>query len=108
MQVQLDAFSKIKKMMDNMIADLTTQQKEEVKMKEECNTETNKNEKETFSASEDLKDSNDSIESLEDRIDTLSKQIEDAKSEIETTEVEIQKSKPGARERERRFSVGSE
>jgi len=91
MQVQLDAFSKIKKMMDNMVADLTTQQKEEVKMKSECNTEMNKNEKETFSASDDLKDSNDSIESLADRIDTLSKQIEDAKSEIETTEIEVKK-----------------
>lgn len=91
MQVQLDAFSKIKKMMDNMVADLTTQQKEEVNMKEECNTEMNKNEKETFSASEDLKDSDDSIESLADRIDTLSKQIEDAKSEIQTTQIEIKK-----------------
>jgi len=91
MQVQLDAFSKIKKMMDNMIADLTTQQKEEVKMKDECNTQMNKNEKEMFSATEDLKDSNDAIESLADRIDTLSKQIDDAKTEIETTEFEIKK-----------------
>merc|ERR1719506_2405277 len=54
--VGLDSFTKIKKAMDQMTADLKKQQEEEVKFKSYCTKELDLNEKETYEKTEQKKD----------------------------------------------------
>jgi len=91
MQVQLDAFSKVKKAIDDMVAELKKQQTEEVKHKEFCTAEFSQNEKQTYETSQVLQDLKDKISSLEDQISKLVDDIAAAKDEIARTEVEVKK-----------------
>merc|ERR1719247_3503745 len=66
---QLDAFTKVKALIDKMVAELTTQQKDEVDHRDWCIDELNQNERQT-TAAYDKKDS------LEAQIADLTKTIE--------------------------------
>mmetsp|Transcript_26667 Transcript_26667/g.64229 ORF Transcript_26667/g.64229 Transcript_26667/m.64229 type:complete len:703 (+) Transcript_26667:104-2212(+) len=86
MQVKLDAFTKVKAAMDQMLAALKQEQSDEVKQKDFCNQEFHTNEMETNTKSnekEDLEqkltDLDGSISSLSDDIAALGKQIADAR-----------------------------
>jgi len=63
-QVSLDSFTKIKAMMDKMVADLKTEQEEEVKFKAYCQKEFSANEKATYEKTEEKKDLEAKIEEL--------------------------------------------
>merc|ERR1719160_997812 len=89
--VQLDAFTKVKEAMDQMVAELKDQQKEEVKLKEFCTTEFNENEKQTYTKTEEKKDLEQKIDGLISEIERLTKEIKEATELIKTTEVEIKK-----------------
>merc|ERR1719235_161094 len=67
--VQLDAFKEVKKAMDDMIAELKDQQKEEVKLKEFCTTEFNENEQNRFKTNKLIEDTAQKIEGLETTIE---------------------------------------
>jgi len=88
-QVQLDAFSKVKKAIDGMVADLKDQQKKEVEKKEFCNKEFNENEKMTYTTKQTLGDLQDQIESLAATLEKLSEEVKAAKAEIADTQVAI-------------------
>jgi len=89
--VQLDSFTKVKQMMDEMVAQLKKQQQEEVDFKAYCIKEFDENEKAVFAKTEEKKDLEAQIESLEALGEKLAKEIKDAKEQISATEVEIKK-----------------
>merc|ERR1719197_1780442 len=73
--MQLDSFTKVKEIMDKMVADLKDQQAEEVKFKANCNTEFNTNEQTTFTKKGEKADLEAKIESLSKAIATLKEEI---------------------------------
>jgi DNA repair exonuclease SbcCD ATPase subunit len=91
LQVQLDAFTKVKKAIDDMVAELKSQQEEEVKHKAFCTKELNTNEKQTYTTQVEIADLKDKIAALEDTIEKLVKAIAAAKEDIAEMEIELKK-----------------
>merc|ERR1719261_1218023 len=89
--VQLDAFTKVKEAMDQMVAELKQQQKEEVEEKEFCTAKFDENEKQTYTKTEEKKDAEVKLDSLAATIKKLTKGIEDAKTQIADTKIEVKK-----------------
>jgi len=90
-QVQLDAFSKVKAAIDSMVSDLKTQQEKEVKHKAFCTKSLNDNEMETYTTKETLEDLADTITSLEHAIERLDLDIAEAKKAIAKMQVEVKR-----------------
>jgi len=89
--VELDAFTKVKAMIDEMIATLKTQQEDEVKKKDWCDSEFQENTMQTKKA-EDLKtDQTQHIDDLNTRIKTLTDEIAAAKTQINEMQVSLQR-----------------
>merc|ERR1719238_2515059 len=89
--VQLDAFTKVKKAMDDMIAELKIQQAEEVKKNDFCKAELDKNEdtiKEKKYLQEDLEAK---IAVLEGTIETLTNDIEALKATIAENHIQLKR-----------------
>mmetsp|Transcript_145066 Transcript_145066/g.464886 ORF Transcript_145066/g.464886 Transcript_145066/m.464886 type:complete len:783 (-) Transcript_145066:81-2429(-) len=99
MAVQLDSFTKVKEMMDTMVAELKTQQTEEVKFKDYCSKELDETERTTYEKTELKKDLETQIEKLEALIVQLNEEIAEAQAQIAQTELEIKKASQ-AREQE--------
>lgn len=81
---KLDAFTKVKKAISDMVKELEVQQKDEVDHRDFCNTEFNKNQLETEAESDNhdnltakIGDLSATIDTLKSEIDTLSKEIEE-------------------------------
>jgi len=91
MSVKLDSFTKIKEMMDKMLAELKTQQAEEAKFKAYCIKELDENEKATFGKNVEKKDLETEIARLAALLAKLAKEIAEHKEQIANTEVEIKK-----------------
>merc|ERR1719198_2268162 len=89
--VELDAFTKVKKAIDDMIAMLKTQQEDEVKKHDWCKAELQETEMTTMKT-EDLKaDLEAKIGKLDTKIETLTKEIADAQAAIGKLQVELQR-----------------
>jgi len=89
--VQLDAFSKVKKAIDDMVVDLKGQQEAEVAKKDLCNKELNENEKMTYTNEQSRADLDDKIKGLTATLEKLAEEIATAKTEIANMEVEVKK-----------------
>merc|ERR1711937_397636 len=85
MSVKLDAFTKVKEAMDQMVEELKKEQAEEVKLKEFCTTEFNQNEQQTYTKTEEKEDLERKQEQLTALKEKLTKEIEEAKTTIATT-----------------------
>merc|ERR1719456_594769 len=81
-RVKLDAFTKVKKAIDDMIAQLLQQKADEIKKRDYCIDEMNTNERTTEMRNRDKDDLTAKIEDLENTILTLTKEIEGLKAEI--------------------------
>jgi len=103
MAVQLDSFTKVKEMMDTMVAELKTQQAEEVKFKDYCNDELKENDRTTYEKTELKKDLETKIAQLEALIEQLAEEIAAAKYQIDKTEVEIKKASQTREEENKEF-----
>jgi len=90
--MQLDSFTRVKEMMDKMVADLKTEQSEEVSFKANCASEFNANEKTTQTKTEEKADLEANIESLAKLISGLKEEVAAAKTDIADSEVAIKKS----------------
>jgi len=88
-QVQLDAFTKVKKAIDDMVADLKVQQAKEVEKKALCGKEFDENEKMTYTTKQTLGDLQDQITSLEATLSKLTEEVKAAKAEIADMHVSI-------------------
>merc|ERR1719230_309977 len=89
--VELDAFTKVKAMIDKMIATLKTQQADEVKKNDWCKAEIQENEMATMKAKDLKADQEATIGQLESTIKTLSSEVEKAHSDISNLQVAMQR-----------------
>merc|ERR1719327_1466734 len=90
-KVRLDAFEKVKKAIDDMIAELLKQKEDEIKQKEFCVNGFNENEKQTNDNERKKTDLTTLIEDLTMKIDTLHKEIETLKAEISEMQVQMKR-----------------
>merc|ERR1719247_1405970 len=89
--IQLDGFEQVKKAINEMIADLKTEQADEVKHKAFCNTEFQENEMENITKAQEKKDLEVKIGVLTDKNDTLTTEKATTQTELADLKVEIQK-----------------
>lgn len=90
--VQLDAFTEVKQKIDVMIAELTTQNKEEIEKRDWCTEELNTNKRETDAAYDKKASLETKIAELENTIDTLKADISETTAAIAKMEAEMKKS----------------
>jgi hypothetical protein len=81
-KVRIAAFTKAKKMIQEMIDTLTKEQADEVQKKDTCIAEINSNEASTEAATRDKDEAVEKIEALDATIKTLIQEIEDLKKEV--------------------------
>merc|ERR1719265_2638226 len=91
MKVRLDAFTKVKKAIDDMIAELLKQKEEEIKLKDYCVDGFNQNEKDTNQKEREKTDLTTLIEELTMQIDELKKAIATLKAEISEMQVQLKR-----------------
>merc|ERR1719230_2441413 len=89
--VELDAFTKVKAMIDKMIATLKTQQADEVKKNDWCNAELQENEMQTAKTTDLKADLEAKAGQLEATIKRLSEEIEKAQLDIANLQVAMQR-----------------
>merc|ERR1719375_2367044 len=89
--VQLDAFTKVKKAIDDMIAELQKQKEDEIKHKDFCVDELNKNQLETEKKDREKTDLEAKIEDLKMTIDKLTKEIQALKDEIAEMQLQLKR-----------------
>jgi len=89
--VELDAFTKVKAMIDKMITTLQTQQADEVKKNDWCKVEIQENEMATAKTSDLKSDLEAKIGELEATIKRLSEEIEKAHNDISNLNLELQR-----------------
>merc|ERR1719191_2481454 len=82
MKVRLDAFTKVKQAIDDMIAELLKQKEDEIKQKDFCVDGFNENEKMTNQKTREKTDLETLIEDLTMKIEELHKAIETLKAEV--------------------------
>merc|ERR1712051_725907 len=90
-RVKLDAFTRVKKMIDEMIAQLLKEKEDEIKHKDFCVDEFNSNQLQTEKKEREKKDLIAQIEDLEAAIDALAKAIATLKSEIAEMQVQLKR-----------------
>jgi hypothetical protein len=89
--VELDAFTKVKAMIDKMVATLKTQQADEVKKNDWCKSELQENEMTTMKTKDLKADLEAKSEQLEVTIKALSEEIEKAHMDIQQLQVDLQR-----------------
>jgi hypothetical protein len=91
LSARLDAFEKVKKAIDDMLAALQEQQSAEVKHKDFCVAELNENELQTEKKTMEKQDLEAKIVQLETTIKHLTEEIETLKAEIAEMEVQMKR-----------------
>merc|ERR1719238_2157625 len=89
--VQLDAFKKVKKAMDDMIAELKIQQEEEVKKNDFCKAELDKNEDTIKEKGYLQEDQEAKIADLEGTIETLTQDLETLKATVAENHIQLKR-----------------
>mmetsp|Transcript_150405 Transcript_150405/g.273612 ORF Transcript_150405/g.273612 Transcript_150405/m.273612 type:complete len:683 (-) Transcript_150405:119-2167(-) len=90
-KVRLDAFTKVKKAIDDMIAELLKQKEAEIKKKDFCVDELDTNERDTQTNEQIKSDLTTKIADLELKIETLTKSIEKLKADIGDAQVMLKR-----------------
>merc|ERR1719453_1799549 len=91
LKVRLDAFEKVKKAIDDMIAELLKQKEDEIKQKDFCVDGFNENERQTTEQTRIKTDLETLIEDLTMKIEELHKAIETLKAEIGELQVQMKR-----------------
>jgi DNA repair exonuclease SbcCD ATPase subunit len=89
--VELDAFTKVKEMIDKMIVQLKAEQADEVKKNDWCISSLQENEMTTLKTKDLKADLEAKVEQLEANIKKLSEEIEKAKMDISSLQVDLQR-----------------
>merc|ERR1719163_450286 len=89
--VKLDAFVKVKKAIDDMVAELMKQKEDEIKHRDWCIDEMNTNERTTEMKTRDRDDLTAKIEDLTSTIDALTTAIDTLKAEIAEMQVQLKR-----------------
>merc|ERR1719420_133426 len=91
MRVRLDAFTKVKKAIDDMVSQLLKEKEDEIKHKDFCVEEFNTNQLQTEEKEREKSDLIAKIEDLEMTIKTLTADIDRLKSEIKEAQVQMKR-----------------
>ena len=91
MNVKLDAFTKVKKAIDDMVAQLLKEKADEIKLKDFCREGMFQNEMDTEKKEKDKEDLKKLIADLEMTIDELTKAIETLKAEIAEMNMQLKR-----------------
>merc|ERR1711933_376332 len=92
-RVRLDAFTRVKKAIDDMVAQLLKEKEDEIKHKDFCVEEFNTNELQTEKKERAKQDLTAKIEDLDSTIEQLTKAIDTLKSEV--SEIQVQMKRAG-------------
>merc|ERR1719254_272354 len=90
-RVRLDAFTRVKKAIDDMVAQLLKEKEDEIKHKDFCVDEFNTNELQTEKKERAKQDLIAKIEDLELTIKTLTEEIENLKAEVAEMQVQMKR-----------------
>merc|ERR1719492_363829 len=90
-RVRLDAFTRVKKAIDDMVAQLLKEKEDEIKHKDFCVDELNTNQLQTEKKEREKQDLIAKIEDLEQTIKELSEAIETLKAEIAEMQVQLKR-----------------
>jgi len=90
-QVKLDAFTRVKKAIDDMVAQLLKEKDDEIKHKDFCTDEFNQNQLQTEKKDREKRDLLAKIEDLSMMIESLSKAIAELKSQISEMQVQLKR-----------------
>merc|ERR1719191_2223008 len=90
-RARLDAFTKVKKSIEDMVEKLIKEKEDEIKHKDFCIEEINANERETEMKERDRDDLIAKIDDLAMTIDSLSKEIEMLKAEVAEMQVQMKR-----------------
>merc|ERR1719328_477897 len=90
-RVRLDAFTRVKKAIDDMVAQLLKEKEDEIKHKDFCVDEFNTNQLQTEKKERHKEDLLAKVEDLEMTIKTLASSIETLKSEIQEMQVQMKR-----------------
>merc|ERR1719158_2088093 len=89
--MRTDVFAKIKVAIDQMVAQLKQEKKDDVKHRDFCIAELNQNEKQTDEAYDTKKALQTKTDDLNLKIETLGEEIADLKKQIADTQLEMKK-----------------
>merc|ERR1711978_304559 len=90
-RVRLDAFTRVKKAIDDMVAQLLKEKEDEIKHKDFCTDEFNTNQLQTEKKEREKKDLIAKIEDLEMTIKSLTEAIDKLKAEIAEMQVQMKR-----------------
>merc|ERR1719371_107490 len=103
--VRLDAFVRVKKAIDDMVAQLMKEKEDEIKHKDWCVDEMNTNERTTEMKNRDKDDLTAKIEDLTMTIETLTSEIETLKAEIAEMQVQLKRAGEDREKQNKEFQV---
>jgi len=104
-QVRLDAFTRVKKAIDDMIAQLTKEKEDEIKHKDFCVDELNTNQLQTEKKEREKEDLIAKIEDLEAAIKKLSDEIATLKAEIAEMQVQMKRAGEDREKQNKEFQM---
>jgi len=104
-RVKLDAFTRVKKAIDEMIAELLKEKADEIKHKDFCVDEFNTNQVQTERKEREKADVLARIATLESTIDALTKAIDTLKSEIAEMQVQLKRAGEDREKQNKEFQM---
>merc|ERR1719265_2684323 len=102
---RLDAFTKVKKAIQDMVDKLIKEKTDEIKHKDFCIEELNSNEADTEMKQRDKADLEAKIDDLAMQIDTLAKEIEALKAEVAEIQVQLKRAGEDREKQNKEFQV---
>jgi len=104
-QARLDAFTKVKKSIQDMVDKLIKEKEDEIKHKDFCVEELNNNERDTEMKERDKADLIAKIDDLASTIDTLAKEIEVLKADVAELQVQMKRAGEDREKQNKEFQV---
>jgi len=104
-RVRLDAFTRVKKAIDDMVSQLTKEKEDEIKHKDFCVDEFNTNELQTEKKERAKQDLTAKIEDLESTIKQLTDAIDTLKSEIAEMQVQLKRAGEDREKQNKEFQM---
>merc|ERR1719464_1928494 len=104
-RVRLDAFTRVKKAIDDMVAQLTKEKQDEIKHKDFCTDEFNQNQLQTERKKGEKADLIAKIEDLEMTIKSLTEAIEKLKGEIAEMQVQMKRAGEDSEKENKEFQT---
>merc|ERR1712217_778520 len=104
-KVRLDAFTRVKKAIDDMIAALLKEKEDEIKHKDFCVDEFNENQLQTEKKEREKQDLIAKIEDLEMTIKTLTEEIESLKAQIAEMQVQLKRAGENREKENKEFQM---